>query len=200
MHSCAFSALRYSPGTGNGVSTAKGVARGATRDHRARAAAAAHPASHRRGRRPAAERPLPLDQLLTEAALAAAGDLLEPVFTASTDAGERREGFVRGLQRTTADTEHLGRTMLRLTLDPGPAAADTDQGPPEQGPAAADPEQGPPEPGAPEQGRPEQRERGGTPRRGCRKVEWIERALEPVAGQASTRRRRLAPARVITLH
>lgn len=89
-----------------------------------------------------------LDQLLADAALAATGDFIEPALTTSAAPQQRLDNFVRGMQRGAADTEQLGRTVIRLTLDPVPDGA-------------AEP----------------------VPRRGYRRVEWIERALEPVAAQ-----------------
>lgn len=94
-----------------------------------------------------------IDHLLTDAALELSRRRVEPQFSASTDPVERLAAFVRAMTRNTAESENLGRTIIRLTLDaPVPVT----------------------EPGSP-------------PRRGYRRVEWIEQALEPV-------RDRLAPA------
>jgi len=86
-----------------------------------------------------------LEHLLADAALEAARATVEPRFDTRGDAGDRVEGLVRAVQQGFAETEALGRTIIRLTVDAG-AAAPAD----------------------------------GTPRRGYRRVEWIERALEPL--------------------
>jgi len=94
-----------------------------------------------------------LDHLLADAALEASRHQIEPAFT-SADPAARLDAFVRSMARGTAGTEHLGRTLLRLTLEaPNP------------------------EPGA---------ER--VPRRGYRRIEWIERALEPLQEQLTPQR------------
>ncbi len=85
-----------------------------------------------------------LEQLLADAALEASRDVVEPRFEAGGAADERLEALVRAVQQGFAETEQLGRTIIRATV--GTAAADRST------------------PG---------------PRRGYRRVEWIERALEP---------------------
>ena len=83
-----------------------------------------------------------LEHLLADAALEATRAQVEPQIATSGDAGVRVEGLVRALQQGFAETEHLGRTIIRHTVgSPGAAAA---------------------------------------PRRGYRRVEWIEQALEPL--------------------
>jgi AcrR family transcriptional regulator len=86
-----------------------------------------------------------LEHLLADAALAAARATVEPRFELHGDVTERVEGLVRAVQQGFAETEALGRTIIRLTV--GASGA--------QSPGAA-------------------------PRRGYRRVEWIERALEPL--------------------
>ena len=86
-----------------------------------------------------------VEHLLADAALEAARGSVEPSFEAGGDAGERLEALVRAVQQGFAETEELGRTIIRLTV------------------------------GAADGSRPR-----GTPRRGYRRVEWIERALEPI--------------------
>ncbi|NUR78266.1 MAG: TetR/AcrR family transcriptional regulator [Thermoleophilia bacterium] len=86
-----------------------------------------------------------LEHLLADAALEAARATVEPRFEAGGDVAERLEGLVRAVQQGFADTEALGRTIIRLTIGAAGAA------------------------------RP-----AGSPRRGYRRVEWIERALEPL--------------------
>jgi AcrR family transcriptional regulator len=96
------------------------------------------------------------DQLLLDATV---GALSEPSVqrvletTPGDDARARVERLVRAMHRVTPETERLGRSLVRLTLDPAATA-----------PA------------------------GGMPRRGYRRIEWIESALAPW-------RRRLTPAR-----
>jgi AcrR family transcriptional regulator len=85
-----------------------------------------------------------IEHLLADAALEAARGTVEPRFEASGDAAERLEALVRAVQRGFAETEELGRTIIRLTV--GAAAGTTPQA---------------------------------TPRRGYRRVQWIEAALEP---------------------
>jgi AcrR family transcriptional regulator len=84
-----------------------------------------------------------LEQLLADAALEASRAQVEPQFEASTDASERLEGLVRAIQQGFAETELLGRTIIRATV------------------------------GQPSAG-------NGQPRRGYRRVEWLERALAPL--------------------
>jgi AcrR family transcriptional regulator len=86
-----------------------------------------------------------LEHLLADAALEAARATVEPRFEATGDVDERLERLVRAVQQGFAETEELGRTIIRHTV--GAAAS-----------------------GAPRK----------TPRRGYRRVEWIERALEPL--------------------
>ena len=86
-----------------------------------------------------------LEHLLADAALEASRTMVEPRFELDGDAGERVEALVRAVQQGFAETEALGRTIIRLTVGAG----------------------APSPPGA-------------TPRRGYRRVEWIERALEPL--------------------
>jgi AcrR family transcriptional regulator len=88
-----------------------------------------------------------LEHLLADAALEASRTMVEPRFELDGDAGERVEALVRAVQQGFAETEALGRTIIRLTVGAG----------------------APSPPGA-------------TPRRGYRRVEWIERALEPLHG------------------
>lgn len=85
-----------------------------------------------------------LEHLLADAALAAARVNVEPKIEASRDVGERVEGLVRSVQQGFAETEELGRMIIRLTVGAKSAV-----------PTA-------------------------TPRRGYRRVEWIETALEPL--------------------
>jgi AcrR family transcriptional regulator len=85
-----------------------------------------------------------LEHLLADAALEASRGGVEPQFEAGGDPPERVEKLVRALHRGFAETEMLGRTIIRLTV--GAAG-----------------------PGTP-----------GKPRRGYRRVEWIERTLEPL--------------------
>jgi AcrR family transcriptional regulator len=87
-----------------------------------------------------------LEHLLADAALAAARTTVEPRFELHGDVDERVEELVRAVQQGFAETEALGRTIIRLTV--GASGA----------PSAS----------------------GTTPRRGYRRVEWIERALEPL--------------------
>jgi AcrR family transcriptional regulator len=93
-----------------------------------------------------------LEHLLADAALEASRPGVEPHFDTGGDATERVEQLVRALHQGFADTEMLGRTIIRLTV-------------------GAD---GPSTPGK--------------PRRGYRRVEWIERALEPLRGELTPER------------
>ena len=86
-----------------------------------------------------------LEHLLADAALELTRASVEPHFETSDDAGERVEALVRAVQQGFAETEALGRTIIRLTV----------------GAAASPPV-------------------AGSPRRGYRRVEWIERALGPL--------------------
>jgi AcrR family transcriptional regulator len=92
-----------------------------------------------------------LDQLLADAALEASRGTVEPQLEAGADAGERLEGLVRAMQQGFAETERLGRTIIRATVGQ-PYAGD------------------------------------GRPRRGYRRVEWLERALEPLRDSVSPER------------
>jgi AcrR family transcriptional regulator len=83
-----------------------------------------------------------LEHLLADAALELTRESVEPRFETSGDAGERVEALVRAVQQGFAETEALGRTIIRLTVGASPSAA-----------------------------------AAGAPRRGYRRVEWIERAL-----------------------
>jgi hypothetical protein len=87
-----------------------------------------------------------LEHLLADAALEAARATVEPSFEASDDVAGRVEGLVRATQQGFAETEQLGRTIIRLTVGAGGAT------------------------------------QGASPRRGYRRVEWIENALAPLAG------------------
>src|SRR4051812_9957779 len=86
-----------------------------------------------------------LEHLLADAALEAARGLVEPQFEQRGDAAERVEALVRAVQQGFAETEALGRTIIRLTVGAGDSSTT-----------------------------------GRVPRRGYRRVEWIERALEPL--------------------
>ncbi|HEY7208484.1 MAG TPA: helix-turn-helix domain-containing protein [Gaiellaceae bacterium] len=86
-----------------------------------------------------------IEQLLADAALEAARATVEPRFEASGDASERVEALVRAVQQGFAETEELGRTIIRLTVGTRAKSAP-----------------------------------GEAPKRGYRRIEWIERALEPV--------------------
>jgi AcrR family transcriptional regulator len=86
-----------------------------------------------------------LEHLLADAALEAARATVEPQFDTRGTVDERVEALVRAVQQGFAETEDLGRTIIRLTVGAGRAGV-------------AD----------------------GAPRRGYRRVEWIETALEPI--------------------
>jgi len=102
------------------------------------------------------------EHLLADAALEAARAQVEPQFEPHGDAGERLEGLVRAVQQGFAETEALGRTIIRHTV----GAERT----------------------------------GATPRRGYRRVEWIERALEPLrAGLPPDRFERLVSALTLAI-
>lgn len=88
-----------------------------------------------------------IEHLLADAALEASRATVEPTFEATGDAEERLESLVRATQQGFAETEGLGRTIIRLTVG---GARDSSP--------------------------------GAAPRRGYRRVEWIERALEPIRG------------------
>ncbi|HEU4618232.1 MAG TPA: TetR/AcrR family transcriptional regulator, partial [Gammaproteobacteria bacterium] len=86
-----------------------------------------------------------LEHLLADAALEASRATVEPRFEAGEDPGDRIEALVRATHQGFAETEHLGRTIIRHTVGAGA-----------------------------------RREPGQPPIRGYRRVEWIERALEPL--------------------
>jgi AcrR family transcriptional regulator len=85
-----------------------------------------------------------VEHLLADAALEASRAHVEPELETSGDPAERVEALVRVVQKGFAETEQLGRTIIRATV--GATTAST----PDQ------------------------------PRRGYRRVEWIEGALEPL--------------------
>jgi AcrR family transcriptional regulator len=86
------------------------------------------------------------DQLLTEAVLAGLRPSFErPIEMRHDDVEARVEALVETMWRLGAESEHLGRTMIRLTVE----AQEHSTGP-------------------------------GLPRRGFNRIEWIEKALEPV--------------------
>jgi AcrR family transcriptional regulator len=84
-----------------------------------------------------------VEHLLADAALEATRSDVEPEFEASTIPAERLDALVRAMQSGFADTEQLGRTIIRNTVGAGTATP-------------------------------------GTPRRGFRRVDWLERALAPL--------------------
>ena len=86
-----------------------------------------------------------VEHLLADAALEAARASVEPQFETEGVPAERLEALVRAVQQGFAETEELGRTIIRLTV--GASGGDTPRA---------------------------------TPRRGYRRIEWIERALEPL--------------------
>ena len=94
-----------------------------------------------------------IEHLLADAALEAARGKVEPTFESKGGTEQRVEALVRALHQGFAETEKLGRTIIRLTVDA------------RENPVPA-----------------------GTPRRGYRRVDWIEKALEPL-------RKELRPAR-----
>lgn len=83
------------------------------------------------------------DQLLLDATIGALSQTTidRAIDTAGDSAEARVECLVRAMQHVTPEVERLGRTLVRLTLDAPPPAADAD------------------------------------PRRGYRRIEWIEVAL-----------------------
>lgn len=86
------------------------------------------------------------DQLLTEAVLAGLRPAFErPIELGQYDVEARVEALVETMWRLGAESEHLGRTMIRLTV-----------GAQEHSPDSV------------------------LPRRGFNRIEWIEKALEPV--------------------
>jgi AcrR family transcriptional regulator len=86
-----------------------------------------------------------LEHLLADAALELTRASVSPQFEAHRDPAARLEALVRALQQGFAETEALGRTIIRHTV----------------GTAGAKPTPG-------------------VPRRGYRRVEWIEQALAPL--------------------
>jgi AcrR family transcriptional regulator len=89
------------------------------------------------------------DQLLIEAVLAGFRPFFErPLELAQDDVEARVEALVETMWSMSRGTEHLGRTMIRLTV-----------GAHERGPGPV------------------------LPRRGFNRIEWIEKALEPVHEQ-----------------
>lgn len=94
-----------------------------------------------------------LEHLLADAALEASRATVEPGFEAKDGAGERLETLVRAVQQGSAQTEQLGRTVVRLTV-----------------------------------GARESEAQPGVPRRGYRRVDWLERALEPLRASLSAKR------------
>jgi AcrR family transcriptional regulator len=94
-----------------------------------------------------------IEHLLADAALEAARDKVEPRFESKGDVHERVEALVRALHQAFAETEQLGRTIIRLTVD----AREESFAP-------------------------------GTPRRGYRRVDWIEKALEPLRKELPRKR------------
>src|SRR5919202_6124791 len=56
------------------------------------------------------------EHLLADAALEASRATVEPRFEAGGDASERLEALVRAVQQGFAETEHLGRTIIRATV------------------------------------------------------------------------------------
>ena len=92
-----------------------------------------------------------LEQLLLDAILGLLSQkTIDPVFSASdsTDAPTRVEQLSRAINGSVKETIHLGRALIRLTVENS-------------------------EPNS------------GTPRRGYRRVAWLERALEPIRGKVS---------------
>jgi AcrR family transcriptional regulator len=91
-----------------------------------------------------------LEQLLTDAVLGEiAGTSMEEALAPSRtgpDAEQRVAALARAIVRHHGDVQHLGRTMIKLTIDAGAPAE-------------------------------------GAPRRGGRRVDWIETALEPARDQ-----------------
>lgn len=86
-----------------------------------------------------------LEHLLADAALELTRASVEPRFDLHADPADRLEALVRAVQQGFADTEQLGRTIVRLTV-----------------------------------GAPSSTNEEGRPRRGYRRVAWIEQALEPL--------------------
>jgi AcrR family transcriptional regulator len=57
-----------------------------------------------------------VEQLLADAALEGSRAVVEPGIEAGGDAAERLEALVRAVQQGFAETEHLGRTIIRTTV------------------------------------------------------------------------------------
>src|SRR5690242_1825818 len=57
-----------------------------------------------------------LEHLLADAALNATRASVEPQLEAGADVTDRVEGLVRAMQQNFAETERLGRTIIRLTV------------------------------------------------------------------------------------
>lgn len=89
-----------------------------------------------------------LEHLLADAALEVTRASVEPQLEGKAGGPARLEALVRATHRGFAETEKLGRTIIKHTVDVR-----------EAGPLPA-----------------------GAPRRGYRRVEWIEQALEPLRG------------------
>jgi AcrR family transcriptional regulator len=94
-----------------------------------------------------------VEQLLLDATLGALGQkTIDPVIGAagSSDALVRAERLSRAINSGTKDTMHLGRALIRLTVE------------------GTEP-------------------RSGLPRRGYRRIGWIEQALEPIRAKLNPR-------------
>ncbi len=83
-----------------------------------------------------------IEHLLADAALEATRGTVEPRFEPAGTAEERLDGLVRAIQGNAGDSEELGRTIIKHTIDARGMAEDQ-------------------------------------PRRGYRRVQWIEDALAP---------------------
>jgi len=89
-----------------------------------------------------------IEHLLADAALEAVRETVEPQFALTDDVFQRVESMVRAVWRNIADTETLGRTIIKHTVETRPGD-------------------------------------GTAPRRGYRRVHWIELALEPVRSEVA---------------
>jgi AcrR family transcriptional regulator len=89
-----------------------------------------------------------VEHLLADAALELTRGGVEPRFESHTGADDRLEALVRALQQGFAETEELGRTIIRHTV-----------------------------------GAPREPASKGRPRRGYRRVQWLEQALEPLRAE-----------------
>ena len=98
-----------------------------------------------------------LEHLLADAALEAARSTaaIEPAFGALSSPEDRVDALVRVMQQGFAETEALGRTIIRLTVGGAGHPPADDRGETTDGQAPA-------------------------PRRGYRRVAWIEDSLEPL--------------------